>query len=71
MLAVNAPSLSAPIDPPLTAPLRDWFAALYQVLLGADQGPRFGGFVALYGIDETRGLIERALAGELVDGTAT
>ncbi|GGO92601.1 ligase-associated DNA damage response DEXH box helicase [Stakelama pacifica] len=27
MLAVNAPSLSAPIDPPLTAPLRDWFAA--------------------------------------------
>lgn len=52
-------------------PLRDWFAALYQVLLGADQGPRFGGFVALYGIDETRGLIERALAGELVDGTAT
>lgn len=46
-------------------PMKDWFAALYQVLLGADQGPRFGGFVALYGIDETRGLIERALAGEL------
>ncbi len=47
-------------------PLRDWFAALYQVLLGADQGPRFGGFIALYGIDETRALIEKALAGELV-----
>ncbi len=46
-------------------PLRNWFAALYQVLLGADQGPRFGGFIALYGIDETRRLIERALAGEL------
>ena len=46
-------------------PLRDWFSALYQVLLGADQGPRFGGFIALYGIDETRLLIERALAGEL------
>ncbi|MCQ0971835.1 lysine--tRNA ligase [Paracoccus sp. TK19116] len=46
-------------------PLRDWFAALYQVLLGADQGPRFGGFIALYGVDETRALIERALAGEL------
>src|SRR5690606_2448911 len=30
-------------------PLRDWFKALYQVLLGADQGPRFGSFVALYG----------------------
>ena len=46
-------------------PLRDWFQALYQVLLGADQGPRFGGFIALYGIAETRALIARALAGEL------
>ena len=46
-------------------PLRNWFSALYQILLGADQGPRFGGFIALYGIDETRKLIERALAGEL------
>ena len=51
-------------------PLRDWFGALYQVLLGADQGPRFGGFIALYGIDETRALIERALAGELVTADA-
>jgi lysyl-tRNA synthetase class 1 len=47
-------------------PLKDWFSALYQVLLGADQGPRFGGFIALYGIDETRALIEKALTGELV-----
>lgn len=47
-------------------PLRDWFSALYQVLLGADQGPRFGGFIALYGIKETQDLIDRALAGELV-----
>lgn len=46
-------------------PLRDWFRALYEVLLGASEGPRFGGFVALYGIDETVALIERALAGEL------
>ncbi|MEO0944005.1 MAG: lysine--tRNA ligase, partial [Pseudomonadota bacterium] len=30
-------------------PLRDWFKALYEVLLGASQGPRFGGFIALYG----------------------
>ncbi|PLX37519.1 MAG: lysine--tRNA ligase [Hyphomicrobiales bacterium] len=45
--------------------LRDWFQALYQVLLGQDQGPRFGNFVALYGIAETRALIEKALAGEL------
>ena len=28
-------------------PLRDWFRALYEVLLGASQGPRFGGFIAL------------------------
>jgi lysyl-tRNA synthetase class 1 len=45
--------------------LRDWFGALYEVLLGQSQGPRFGGFVALYGVDETVALIRRALAGEL------
>jgi len=47
-------------------PLRGWFTALYEVLLGASQGPRFGGFIALYGVDETVALIDRALAGELV-----
>ncbi|WP_371156387.1 lysine--tRNA ligase [Jannaschia sp. 2305UL9-9] len=47
-------------------PMRDWFKALYQVLLGADQGPRFGGFIALYGVTETADLIDRALAGDLV-----
>ncbi len=36
-------------------PLRDWFKALYEVLLGASDGPRFGGFVALYGIGRERG----------------
>ncbi len=46
-------------------PLRDWFRAIYEVLLGAEQGPRFGGFVALYGVEETVALIDRALAGEL------
>jgi lysyl-tRNA synthetase class 1 len=46
-------------------PLRDWFTALYEVLLGASQGPRFGGFIALYGVAETIALIERALAGDL------
>ncbi|WP_428513195.1 lysine--tRNA ligase [Roseovarius sp.] len=46
-------------------PLRDWFKALYETLLGASQGPRFGGFIALYGVDETVALIDRALAGEL------
>ncbi|MCO8146568.1 lysine--tRNA ligase [Rhodovulum tesquicola] len=42
--------------------LRDWFKALYEVILGASQGPRFGGFIALYGVDETVRLIEDALA---------
>ncbi|THH35198.1 lysine--tRNA ligase [Aliishimia ponticola] len=46
-------------------PLRDWFKALYQVLLGADQGPRFGGFIALYGVEESIALIDKGLAGEL------
>jgi lysyl-tRNA synthetase class 1 len=46
-------------------PLRDWFKALYEVLLGASDGPRFGGFVALYGIEESIALLDRGLAGEL------
>ncbi|WP_045386971.1 lysine--tRNA ligase [Falsirhodobacter sp. alg1] len=46
-------------------PLRDWFKALYEVLLGASEGPRFGGFIALYGIEETVSLIEKGLAGDL------
>ena len=47
-------------------PLRDWFKALYEILLGASQGPRFGGFIALYGIEETIALIDKALAGEML-----
>ncbi len=46
-------------------PLRDWFKAIYEVLLGASQGPRFGGFIALYGVNETIALIHKALDGEL------
>ena len=46
-------------------PLRAWFGCLYEVLLGAAQGPRFGGFIALYGVDESIALIEAALAGDL------
>ena len=42
--------------------LKDWFGCLYQVLLGQQEGPRFGGFVALYGIADTVLLIETALA---------
>ncbi|MDQ2091046.1 lysine--tRNA ligase [Marimonas arenosa] len=47
-------------------PLRDWFKAIYEVCLGASQGPRFGGFAALYGIEDTRALISKALAGDFV-----
>ena len=46
--------------------LRDWFQAIYEVLLGASQGPRFGGFIALYGVPETVTLIEAGLAGDLI-----
>jgi lysyl-tRNA synthetase class 1 len=42
--------------------LRDWFAALYETLLGSSQGPRMGSFIALYGIANTRRLIAEALA---------
>lgn len=45
-------------------PLRAWFGCLYQVLMGAEQGPRFGGFIALYGIEETADMIDRALLRE-------
>jgi len=45
-------------------PLRAWFSALYEVLLGQPQGPRFGSFAAIFGLERTIGLIERALAGE-------
>ena len=42
--------------------LRDWFKALYETMLGSAQGPRMGSFIALYGIANTRKLIEEALA---------
>ncbi len=42
-----------------------FFQMIYQVLIGQERGPRFGSFAALYGIAETRALIERALAGQL------
>jgi lysyl-tRNA synthetase class 1 len=44
------------------APLKTWFDCLYQVLLGQTEGPRFGGFIALYGIERTQALITHALA---------
>ncbi len=47
--------------------LRDWFQAIYEVLLGASQGPRFGSFVALYGVEETIDLINSGLNGDLLN----
>ncbi len=47
-------------------PLRAWFSGLYEVLMGASQGPRFGGFIALYGIHETKALIRDGLDGKLM-----
>ncbi len=47
-------------------PLRAWFQALYEVLLGQSQGPRFGSFAAIFGLERTIALIEQALGGALV-----
>ena len=44
--------------------LKAWFKALYEVLLGQDQGPRMGSFIALYGRKETADLIRKVLRGE-------
>ena len=40
----------------------DWFNMLYQVLLGQEKGPRFGSFVAAYGLQNTIDMIDGALA---------
>ncbi|MEH3107298.1 MAG: lysine--tRNA ligase [Sphingomonas fennica] len=43
-------------------PLRDWFKALYETLLGSAQGPRMGSFFKLLGLENGRRLIAEALA---------
>jgi lysyl-tRNA synthetase, class I len=40
----------------------DWFNMLYQVLLGQEKGPRFGSFVAVYGVANAVNMIDGALA---------
>ena len=45
-------------------PLRAWFQALYETLLGSSQGPRMGSFIALYGVENSRRLIAEALASQ-------
>jgi lysyl-tRNA synthetase class 1 len=52
------------------ANLRSWFQALYQILLGQNDGPRMGSFIALYGIAETIQLINAAIAGKAGEATA-
>jgi lysyl-tRNA synthetase, class I len=46
---------------PCFVSLRDWFRALYQILLGQDEGPRLGTFFALYGLSESIVLIRRSI----------
>ena len=41
--------------------MRDWFLALYQILLGQDQGPRMGSFIALFGIENFLKLLDSKL----------
>jgi lysyl-tRNA synthetase class 1 len=50
-------------------PLREWFKALYEILFGQTQGPRFGSFAALFGCGPTAMLIRRSLAGEFTGAT--
>ncbi len=44
----------------------EFFNMVYAVLLGENRGPRLGSFIAIYGLDGTRQLINKALADELV-----
>ncbi len=44
--------------------LKAWFKCLYEILLGQSTGPRMGSFIALYGLDETKALIQKVLDGE-------
>jgi lysyl-tRNA synthetase class 1 len=45
----------------------EFFNMIYAILLGENRGPRLGSFIAIYGADETRKLIDKALANELVN----
>ena len=44
----------------------EFFNMVYAVLLGEEKGPRLGSFIALYGIEDTRALIAKALTGAFV-----
>jgi lysyl-tRNA synthetase class 1 len=51
-------------------PLRTWFQALYEVLLGQSQGPRFGSFAAIFGLERTRALLRAGITGALAPAEA-
>lgn len=58
--------------PPFAVPNKDgsmgvgraWFSALYEVLLGKTEGPRFGGTIAVMGVEAACALIKDALTRE-------
>lgn len=45
--------------------LREWFELLYSLLLGQTSGPRLGNFIAIYGLDNFKHLISKAMSGVL------
>lgn len=51
--------------------LKGWFKSLYEVLFGQSNGPRLGSFIKIYGIQNTIGLIDKALNGELANPEKT
>ena len=51
-------------DNPDFEDLKAWFRALYEILLGQQQGPRMGSFFVLYGMAESRELVRKAVDGE-------
>ncbi len=42
-------------------PLKDWFTAFYQVILGQDQGPRLGSFIKFYGVQKTIDILKKKI----------
>ncbi len=41
--------------------MKEWFKSLYEILLGTPSGPRFGSFIALFGVKEIIELIEQKI----------
>ncbi len=41
--------------------MRDWFSALYQILLGQNDGPKMGSFIELFGVNNFTQLVQARL----------